>query len=121
MRRSADFTAAFRGTRGGAHRLIVAIQTDPQADLYGVKVGFVVSKSVGNSVVRHRITRQLRHLMRDRLSQFSPGSLVAVRALPAAAGATSAQLGSDLDRAIQRAQRKVQVTTDRGGVAIDDE
>jgi ribonuclease P protein component len=70
-----------------------------------VLVGFVVSKSVGNSVVRHRVVRQLRHAMRERLGQFSPGDLVAVRALPAAAGATYGELGSDLDRAIARAQR----------------
>ena len=107
MRRSADFATAFRGARGGAHRLVVAIQTEPQADLHTVKVGFVVSKSVGNSVVRHRVTRQLRHLMRERLERFDVPVFIAVRALPAAAGARSEDLAKDLDLALAHAERKI--------------
>lgn len=110
MRRSADFASAFHGERGGANRVVVSIETEPeeyQADLHGVKVGFVVSKSVGNSVVRHRLYRQLRHLVRDRLDVFDEGSLVAIRALPAAKDSSSAQLGRDLDIAIAKAKRKL--------------
>ena len=95
--------------RGGANRVLVSIETpaESQADLHPVKVGFVVPKSVGNSVVRHRVYRQLRHLIRERLGQFVPGSLVAVRALPPAKGATSVELAEDLDIAIGKAQRKL--------------
>ncbi|MFT3944059.1 MAG: ribonuclease P protein component [Ancrocorticia sp.] len=110
MRRSADFATAFKGARGGANRVLVSIETtpaEPQADLHPVKVGFVVPKSVGNSVVRHRVYRQLRHLVRERLEQFPGGALVAVRALPPAKGATSAQLAKDLDVALAKAQRKI--------------
>ena len=110
MRRSADFATAFRGVRGGANRVLVSIETtpaEPQADLHPVKVGFVVPKSVGNSVIRHRVYRQLRHLIRERLGQFSEGSLVVVRALPPAKGATSTELAEDLDAAITKAQRKL--------------
>ena len=74
---------------------------EPLAGLHPVKVGFIVPKSVGNSVVRHRLYRQLRHLMRDRLSAFGHGDLVTVRAFPAAEGSSSAELGSQLDRAIE--------------------
>ena len=41
----------------------------------GPRAGFVVGKAVGNSVVRHRVTRQLRAVVRDelhRLPQCSP-------------------------------------------------
>ena len=110
MRRSADFATAFRGARGGANRVLVSIETtpaEPQADLHPVKVGFVVPKTVGNSVVRHRVYRQLRHLIRERLDEFPQGSLVAVRALPPAKGSTSAELATDLDLAIEKAQRKL--------------
>ncbi len=121
MRRSADFATAFRGMRGGANRVLVSIETpaESQADLHRVKVGFVVPKSVGNSVVRHRVYRQLRHLIRERLGQFAPGSLVAVRALPPAKGATSAELAEDLDIAIGKAQRKL-VRRDRQRAAHTD-
>ena len=110
MRRSADFATAFKGVRGGANRVLVSVATtsaEQQADLHPVKVGFVVPKSVGNSVVRHRVYRQLRHLVRDRLGQFAEGTLVAVRALPPAKGSTSAELAKDLDMAIAKAQRKL--------------
>jgi ribonuclease P protein component len=66
------------------------------------RVGFVVSKAVGNSVCRHRVTRQLRHLVRDRIGTLPPDYALVVRALPAAAGATSSELGTDLDGALRR-------------------
>ncbi len=55
-------------------------------------------------MVRHRVYRQLRHLMRARLSFFDDGDLVVVRAFPAAAGSSSAQLGADVDRALAKAR-----------------
>jgi ribonuclease P protein component len=69
------------------------------------RVGFVVSKAVGNSVVRHRVSRRLRHLMRERLGTLPVGCTLVVRALPAAAAASSADLGVDLDAALRRLSR----------------
>ena len=68
------------------------------------RVGFVVSKAVGNSVVRHRVTRQLRHLVADRLGTLPAGCTLVVRALPTAAGSASAELAEDLDSALRRLQ-----------------
>jgi ribonuclease P protein component len=62
----------------------------------------VVSKAVGNAVVRHRVVRRLRHVVRDRLDAVQPGSTLVVRALPSAATAPSIDLGSDLDSALRR-------------------
>jgi len=67
-----------------------------------VRAGFVVSKAVGGAVVRNKVKRRLRHLMRDRIAQLPPGSLVVVRALPGAGDADQAQLARDLDAALQR-------------------
>jgi ribonuclease P protein component len=73
------------------------------ADVNGVpRVGFVVSKAVGNSVVRHRVARRLRHVVRDRLGTVRLGCTLVVRALPPAAEAASAELGSDIDSALRR-------------------
>ena len=69
------------------------------------RVGFVVSKAVGNSVVRHQVSRRLRHLMRDRIGTLPTGCTLVVRALPAAAAASSADLGIDLDAALRRLSR----------------
>jgi ribonuclease P protein component len=66
------------------------------------RIGFVVSKAVGNSVVRHRVSRRLRHVFRDRLGTVRPGCTLVVRALPAAALAASADLGDDVDSALRK-------------------
>jgi ribonuclease P protein component len=65
-------------------------------------VGFVVGRAVGGSVERHRVVRRLRALMRARLTRLPAGSRLVVRALPAARDADSAQLGADLDAALDR-------------------
>lgn len=61
-----------------------------------------MSKAVGGAVVRNKVKRRLRHLMRDRVAQLPPGSLVVVRALPGAGDADHVQLAQDLDAAIRR-------------------
>lgn len=67
------------------------------------RVGFVVSKKVGNAVVRNRVKRRLRHLARDLTSPFHTD--VVVRALPAAATEPQ-RMGSDLTDAWSRAFTK---------------
>jgi len=67
-----------------------------------VRVGLIVGKSVGGSVVRHRVSRRLRAQLAARLDRFAAGTGVVVRALPEAALASSAELGRDLDRALER-------------------
>jgi ribonuclease P protein component len=73
-----------------------------RADHSTARVGFVVSKAVGNSVVRHRVSRQLRHLMADRIGTLPAACSLVIRALPASAGASSSELGADLDGALRR-------------------
>jgi ribonuclease P protein component len=65
------------------------------------RVGFVVSRTVGGAVGRNAVRRRLRHLMRERLHLLPPGSTLVVRALPAAATASSTELSSDLDAALR--------------------
>ncbi len=45
------------------------------------KVGFIVNKSIGGSVTRHKILRQLRHLVRNNLDNLPKDSLVVIRVL----------------------------------------
>lgn len=66
------------------------------------KVAFAVGKNVGNSVIRHRVTRQLRHIVTPFLTRFPSGSHVVVRALPAAATATFAQLSENVEFALTK-------------------
>lgn len=69
------------------------------------RAGFVVSKAVGNAVVRHRVSRRLRHLVAERLDTLPPGAALVVRALPPARDASSGELGADLDSALRAARR----------------
>jgi ribonuclease P protein component len=62
-----------------------------------------VSRAVGGSVVRHQVTRRLRAVAAARIDRLPAGSRCVVRALPTAAGRTSADLGRDLDGALATA------------------
>ena len=64
----------------------------------------MVSKAVGNAVARNRVKRRLRHLAREHVSTLPGSAVLVVRALPAAATASYADLGADLDRCLRRVQ-----------------
>jgi len=66
------------------------------------RAAFAVSKTVGDSVTRHRVVRRLRGLMPSLLDRLPGGSEVVVRAMPEAATATATQLREDLERALER-------------------
>ena len=106
---SEEFAAVVRlGRRSAAPNLVVHLLLrhpgagSPKAP----RVGFVVSGKVGNAVIRHRVTRRLRALVRPQLASLPAGTDVVVRALPAAASVTSAELGGDLRTALAGALRK---------------
>ncbi|MGA8255865.1 MAG: ribonuclease P protein component [Nocardioides sp.] len=89
-----------RGRRASARTLVVHLQT---SDVGGpARIGFVVSRAVGNSVVRNRVQRRLRHAMRAGLSTLPGASVLVVRALPAAATASYRELETDLQRCLDR-------------------
>ena len=105
MRSSSEFAATVRmGKRSGRRTVVVHVRvretpTEPGAAEAGgepSRIGFVVSKQVGNAVVRNRTRRRLRHVMCGQLPDLGVGLLIVVRALPAAATAGSAQLTRDL-------------------------
>ena len=109
LRRREDFTLAVRrGSRAGRGTLVAHyLSPDLAPELAAVaaptgRVGFVVGRTVGNSVIRHRTVRRLRHLVRDRLDRLPAGSILVIRALPPAAEADSAGLERDLDAALTR-------------------
>lgn len=64
------------------------------------RIGFVVSKAVGPAVTRNLVKRRLRHLCRERVEGLPVGSMLVVRALPAAAAASYDALGRELDRCL---------------------
>jgi ribonuclease P protein component len=125
LRRRDDFTRVVRsGRRVGRGALVVhvagvgigrsardtapavqnsALTTDEPASGHPARAGFVVSRAVGPAVTRNLVERRLRHLVRERLPLLPPGADVVVRALPAAATRSYAELAGDLDAALGKA------------------
>jgi ribonuclease P protein component len=64
-----------------------------------VRVGIVVSKKVGNAVVRNRVRRRLREILRR---MHLPASDLMVIARPEAADADFHELARDLMRALDK-------------------
>ncbi len=88
------------GARAGSRTVVVHLARD--TGVVGPRAGLVVSRAVGPSVVRHCVQRRLRHLVRERLGALPETAALVVRALPAAATATSRELGDDLDRCLRQ-------------------
>ncbi|WP_148615447.1 ribonuclease P protein component [Nocardioides rubriscoriae] len=104
---AASFREATRRGRRASGRTVVThlLLEAPSVTGPGVssaRVGFVVSKAVGNAVVRNRVRRRLRHLVAARFDCLPAGAVVVVRALPAAAASPGAQLAADLDSCLRR-------------------
>ena len=113
LRASSDFAATFRGPRGaraGATLIVVhANQADARAG-QPPRVGFVVSKAVGNAVVRNRTKRRLRALMAARVGAVPAGTDLVIRANPVAAQANSASLAIELDTLLARVSARLGAT-----------
>lgn len=98
MRRSADFELTVRrGSRLGRPLLTGHLLVRSGAEKQPPLVGFVVSKAVGNAVVRNKVRRRLRSVLRGYLPALPGGSLLVVRAHPQAAAARQADLAAELD------------------------
>ena len=89
------------GRRAGSRALVVHLRVD-RSSTAAPRMGLVVSKAVGNAVVRNQVKRRLRHLVAPELNKLPIGSNVVLRALPAAATATSADLGEELRTGLAR-------------------
>jgi ribonuclease P protein component len=87
------------GTRFSAKLVVLHVALDSSEH---TKVAFAVGKNVGNSVVRHKVTRQLRHAVTPLITSLPKGSHVVVRALPEANQASFAQLCENLKFALSK-------------------
>lgn len=107
MTRSTEFEATVkRGMRAVQPDMVVhARGTD--ADGYagaasGPRIGFIIAKSVGSAVERHRVARRLRHVVRTLLGELDSYGLVVIRALPSSRQASSARLEAELWAGLRR-------------------
>ncbi len=95
------------GRRAASRTVVVHLLGAPGEPGNRLRVGFVVSRAVGNAVTRNRVQRRLRHLVREQLEVLPGSGMLVIRALPPAATASSAELRDDLARCLKRATTEV--------------
>ena len=105
---SEDFRRTVRsGNRAATPTVVVHSAFDGGDD--PARFGVTVSKSVGESVVRHRVARQIRHGILVKLTDVPSGSRWVIRALPAAGAVPSGEApspGTDVQAGIELALRR---------------
>ncbi len=108
IRRRADFLAAARAAHS-AQRGVV-LQARARGDEAGHRLGFTVTKKVGNAVVRNRVKRRLRAAARLELAEAGrPGFDYVLIGRKATIDRDFALLRDDLAKAV----RKVHMETNR--------
>ena len=105
---SEDFAKATKsGLRLTSSNLVGYLYISPAADNeLPTKCGLIINKSVGGSVMRHRIARQLRHDLAPIVDTFPTNSLFVVRVLKSAPGYTD-ELSQLISGLISRSQKNV--------------
>jgi ribonuclease P protein component len=112
LRSSTDFAAVFRGARGaggsrsGSRFVVVHVNSTDARAGQPPRVGLVVSKAVGNAVVRNRTKRVLRALMSGRIGQLPDGVDVVIRAKTDLPGTRTTILAQDLDKLLATVLRR---------------
>lgn len=103
LRSRADFTRIVRSGRRSKGTFVIVATLPGRAE--HSRVGFTVGKSVGNAVVRHRVTRQLGAIMAELMPDLQTPTDVVLRALPAAARAAFPALRADIQRSLEALPR----------------
>lgn len=110
LRRSADYRRVqSRGRRIRARHLLAVVAPGPPVSSRGVppsRVGLVVSRKVGNAVVRNRVKRWLRESARRRWSGATGGWDVVLIAHPRAANAGFRALDRDVARILRELPKR---------------
>ena len=104
LRTSKDFALTTKtGVRATSLSLVVYLRTS--TDLANPQVGLIVNKSVGGSVTRHRVSRQLRHLISSHLASLPKNSQLVIRVLR-----NQSEFKSELDELVAKVLSKSPVS-----------
>jgi ribonuclease P protein component len=133
LKRRSDFRAVASGARTSGSAFV--LQARSRADKGAIRIGFTVSKQVGNAVERNRVRRRLREIVRASTADAGQSTadagqlcsgydyvLIGRRpALTAPFGEMVQELGAALTRIHAQANAKVDVSARRGtgGARID--
>ena len=94
LKKNKDFTKVYRKGKSKANKYLVMYYLEN--NLTYNRVGISVSKKVGNSVVRHRLTRLIRESYRLNSEMFNSGLDIVVIARENAKGRTFKEIQSAL-------------------------
>lgn len=107
LRRRADFLAAAAGLRARSEAF--AVQALRREDEGPARIGFTVSRKVGNAVERNRAKRRLREVVRlAPAGALASGHDYVLVARRAAITTRFDQLGRDFEQALRRLSRQAQ-------------
>jgi ribonuclease P protein component len=94
LKKNADFQGVYRNGKSYANRLLVMYVLENHTDQN--RIGISVSKKVGNSVIRHHVTRLIRESYRLQEDVFNSGLDIVVIARAGAKDASYRDIESAL-------------------------
>ncbi|MEV8264371.1 ribonuclease P protein component [Microbacterium sp. NPDC077057] len=101
LTRGSDYRLVVRrGSRCGGARVLTSMLATGESR--AARFGFIISKQVGTAVVRNTVRRRLKAVCAEALPRVPQGTDVVIRALPASATASYAELRSDVHRCLAR-------------------
>lgn len=94
LKKNNEFQVVYRKGSSFANKYLIMYKKENQLEKN--RLGISVSKKVGNSVVRHRLTRLIRESYRLQESRFQCGYDIVIIARPSAKGKTFREIESAL-------------------------
>ncbi len=113
LRQRADFVAAATGVKATGAAFV--LQSRARQDGGPVRVGFTVSKKVGNAVERNRVRRRLRDVVRRSPAQMQIGHDYVLIGRRAALQVPFSRLIEEFEQALRRAHDGKRATKIRNG------
>ncbi|MEY2849581.1 MAG: ribonuclease protein component [Actinomycetota bacterium] len=112
-----EYRSVVRRGRRSVSEDVVVYRLDDPADRHPPRFGFIVSKAVGNAVVRNRVRRRLKAVAFEVAPGLSAGSVVVIRALPVAAQASWVTLRAEIASAVTTSRVAKTMTDVNEGMA----